>query len=123
MSRSPLPKETEQHLRALDSLAQERRRALGQSIALLQRRLHPAHLKARAQNHLFDRALDSVTRARDTIRDNPVRTAGIAVLLGAIIARGPLLKLAARAAVFARDYFRRRSHNHGTSAKDEGDHE
>lgn len=120
MSNAPLPKE---HMRDLDSLAEERRRALEESVALLRRRVAPAHLKARVQNRLLDGTLDILARAKGTIRENPVRTLGIAALLGAILARRRIVKIAARGALSAADYFKNLYRKHGTSASEEGRNE
>ena len=48
-------------------------------------------------NRLMDRMLDAIAKGRASITAHPARTLGIAALVGAVLARGPVLKLAGQA--------------------------
>lgn len=95
MTHAPFPRDPGEQLRQLDAAAKAQKDALRETLAAARHRLRPAILKERAQNRLLDSALDTFTRAENSVRQHPARAVGIAALIGAVLARGPLLRLAA----------------------------
>lgn len=57
-------------------------------------RLRPQNLAQEAGTKMLDLGLDVVDRSKTAACAHPVRTIGLAATIGAILARGPLLKLA-----------------------------
>lgn len=87
----------EARMRMLNALADTQRAKFLASLSATQHHAHPARLKERASNQLLDRMLDAIAKGRASITAHPARTLGIAALVGAVLARGPLLKLAGKA--------------------------
>lgn len=87
----------EARMRTLNAVADAQRAKFLSSLNETQRHAHPARLKERASNRLLDRMLDVIAKGRASIVAHPARSLGIAALAGAVIARGPLIKLAAKA--------------------------
>jgi len=65
-------------------------------------RLRPKNLAQEAGTKMLDLGLDVVDRGKTAVRAHPARTIGLAAIIGAILARGPLLKLASSGAKAAK---------------------
>lgn len=71
----------------------QRERVIGLA-RLAAERLRPQNLAQEAGNRMLDLGLDAVDRGKAAAKEHPLRTIGLAAVLGAIVARGPLLRLA-----------------------------
>lgn len=123
MTDAPSPRTSDEYLRHLDGAAKAQKDALRKALAAARHRLRPSTLKERAQNRLLDSTLDIFTRAENSVRQHPVRAAGIAALIGALLARGPLFRLAATAFSKSRHHVRARLNAAGKSANNEDSNE
>lgn len=94
---SDRPGDSEARMRDLNRLADEHRAQLLASLRATIQHVHPAQLKARASNNILDRMLGGIARGRASIVAHPARALGLAALAGALVARGPLLRLATKA--------------------------
>lgn len=86
----------EARMRTLNAHADAQRAKFLSSIGETRHHAHPARIKERASNRFLDRMLDVIAKGRASIVAHPARSLGIAALAGAIIARGPLIKLATK---------------------------
>ncbi|MBP6030137.1 MAG: hypothetical protein KA533_01780 [Sphingobium sp.] len=93
----------EERMRHLNDLATLQRAKLKDSLHLARVRLSPDHIKKSAGNRVMDRMLDALTRARHAVKDHPLPALGIAAVFGAVLARGPLWKLARKGFANAKD--------------------
>lgn len=94
---SDKPDSLEARMRALNALADAQRAKLLSSLHATRSHAHPARLKQRVGKRLLDRMLDAIAKGRASIIAHPARALGIAAVAGAVLARGPLVKLAAKA--------------------------
>jgi len=100
---SDKPDSMEARMRTLNALADTQRAKFLASLQATQHHAHPARLKERASNQLLDRMLDAIAKGCASINAHPARALGIAALVGAVLARGPLLKLAGKAYAAGRE--------------------
>lgn len=91
------PGSPEERMQALNTLADTQRARFLASLDVARSHAQPARIRERVSNRLLDRMLDMIARGRTSIMEHPARALGIAVLAGAVLARGSLLRLAAKA--------------------------
>jgi hypothetical protein len=82
--------------------AQAERQRVVDLARLAASRLRPQSLAQEAGNKLLDLGLDVADRSKAAMRTHPARTIGLVAIAGAILARGPLLRLVTSAARRAR---------------------
>jgi len=80
-------------LAALDTLTHDQRARVRELAGLAADRLRPAYLAREAGNRALDIGLDGMSKARTMARAHPVKAAGMVAIVGAVIARKPLLRL------------------------------
>lgn len=91
MSDSKVP--PAQRLAALDLRTRDQRERVESLARIAQDRLRPAHLAREAGNRALDLGLDSMGKAKAMVRAHPGKTTALAAVIGAAIARKPLLAL------------------------------
>lgn len=85
-----------EHLAALSVEAEAKRSRLMDMVELARMRVRPSRLASEAGNKVLDAGLDAIDASKAVVRSHPFKAAGIAAAVGAILARKPLLGLAAR---------------------------
>lgn len=113
---SDSPETLADRMRQINAQAMAQRHKLAASLSTARDALRPVHLKQRATHRLLDTSLDTIGRANSAIRAHPLRVLGIAAMIGAVLARGPLIKLAAQGLTMGRDHAIKAYRNH-TAAK------
>jgi len=82
-----------QRLAALDAVTGDQRMRIRRLAGLTVERLRPARIAQDAGNRALDLGLDAMEKARTFARAHPLKTAGLAAAIGAVIARKPLWRL------------------------------
>ncbi|MGE4430206.1 MAG: hypothetical protein AB7E05_05615 [Sphingobium sp.] len=82
-----------QRLAALDLRTRDQRQRVQSLARIAQDRLRPAHLAQEAGNRALDLGLDTIAKAKAAARAHPGKTAALVAVIGAAIARKPLLRL------------------------------
>ena len=108
-------------MRRLNARAAEERAELAETFAAAGERLQPRRLASEAGDSVADMLLDSFDKAKGVARTHPLKTVGIAAMIGAFLARRPLFHLASEGLGAARQYFSDRQQQHDVATEEESE--
>jgi len=106
----------EMHMRELNARAEQMRGELAATFAVAGERLRPDRLASEASDRFADMVLDNADRAKAAAREHPLKVAGIAAIIGAVLARRPLSRLLSQGMAVAWRHFQERHRR--TAAED-----
>mgnify|MGYP003633069118 CR=1 FL=1 len=82
-----------EHYETLSAEAESQRARFFGLLGLARERVRPANLMKEAENRALDMGLDALDKSAAFARAYPLRVAGMAAAVGALLARKPLWKL------------------------------